>query len=69
MLAVVDIPQHSGSILATGTAQGSVRRDRDGVQNARVPSQIGFQAAVVQVPNFDELVPTTRNNEWILGRR
>jgi len=69
VLTVVDIPQHSGTVLTTRTAQGTIRRDGDGVQNTGVPSEVGFQLAVVQVPDLDELVPTAGDDQRVLGGR
>jgi hypothetical protein len=68
MLTVVHIPEHSGSVLTTRSAQGAVRRDGDRVEDTRVTRKVGLQLAVVQVPNLDELVPTTRNDQRILSR-
>lgn len=33
VLPVVHVPQHGGAVLATGTAQGPIRGDGDGVQD------------------------------------
>jgi len=69
VLSVVDIPEHGGSVLTTGSAEGSIRRDGDGVEDTGMSSQVGFQLAVVQVPNLDELVPSTRHDQRVLGGR
>merc|ERR1719199_2042825 len=69
VLAVVDIPQHGGAVLTTGTAQGTIRRDGDGVQDTGVAGEVGFQLAVVQVPDLDELVPAAGHDQRVLGGR
>jgi len=69
MLTVVDIPQHGGTVLTTGTAEGTIRRDRDGVKHTSVTSQVGFQLAVIQVPDLDELIPAAGHDQRVLGGR
>jgi len=69
VLTVVNIPQHSGTVLTTGTTQTSIRRDGDGVKDTGVASQVGFQLAVVQVPNLDQTIPTARHDQRVLGGR
>jgi len=67
MLSVVNIPQHSSAVLTTGTAERTIRRDGDGIEHTSMTSQVGFQAAVVQVPDLDEFIPTAGHNERVLG--
>jgi len=69
VLSVIDIPQHSGSILTTGTAKGTIRRDGDGVEDTGMASKVGLQLAVVEVPHLDELIPTTGHDQRVLGGR
>ena len=47
----------------------TIRRDGDGVEHTGVAGQVGFQLAVVQVPDLDELVPTARDDQRVLGGR
>ena len=42
VLAVIQVPQHSLSILATRSTQGTVRRHGDGVQVAGVANVVGL---------------------------
>lgn len=69
VLSFVDIPEHSGTVLTTGSTERSIRRDGDGVDNFGVSCQVGLESTVVQVPDLDELIPTTRDNERVLGGR
>jgi len=69
VLTVVNIPQHSATILTAGTAEGSVGRDGDGVEDTSVTSEVALELTVVQVPDLDDLVPTARDDERVLGGR
>jgi len=69
VLSIIDIPQHGGSVLTTGTTKRTIRRDGDGVQDTSVSGQVGLQLAVVEVPDLDELVPTTGDDQRVLGGR
>merc|ERR1719253_22340 len=42
-LALVEVPQHSDTVLATGSAQGAVWGDSDSVDVARVTDEVGPQ--------------------------
>lgn len=52
---------------ATGSAQWTIWRDSDCVDETGVPDVVGLQAAVWQVPYFNNLVPTGWNDWWICG--
>jgi len=69
VLAIVDIPEHGGTVLTSRRAEGTVRRDGDRVDRGAVAREVVAELAVVQVPHLDELVPTARNDQWLLGRR
>lgn len=43
--------------LATRGAEGSIRRDGDGVDVAGVAAMVGLELAVGEVPDLDGLVP------------
>ena len=45
MLGLVKIPKHSGTILATGSAEGSVGGDGDGVDVASVANVVSLELA------------------------
>jgi len=59
----VEVPEHGGTVLATGGAQGSVRGDADNVHVASVTNKVGAELAVAEVPDLDKLVPTSGDND------
>lgn len=54
VLALVQVPQHGGTVLATGGAQGAVRGDGDGVDVAGVTNVVGLNAAGSELPDLVE---------------
>lgn len=54
VLALVQVPQHGGTVLATGGAQGAVRGDGDGVDVAGVTDVVGLDAAGSELPDLVE---------------
>jgi len=68
VLALLEIPQHGNSVLSSGSAERSIRGDGDGVQISSVSDEVGAELAVGQVPDLDELIPTTRDDQGVLGR-
>lgn len=54
VLGLVEVPQHGGSVLATGGAQRSVRGDGDGVDVTGVTDVVGLQAAGRELPNLND---------------
>lgn len=65
VLAVIQIPQQSLGVLATRCAEGTIRRDGDGVQVAVVAVVVVLQLAVSQVPDLDGTIPTARHNDGV----
>lgn len=65
VLAVIQIPQQSLGVLATGGAQGAVRRDGHGVQVAIVAVMVVLQLAVGQVPDLDGAIPAAGHNDGV----
>ncbi|KAF0730094.1 hypothetical protein Ae201684_012390 [Aphanomyces euteiches] len=68
-LAFVQVPEHGNTVLATRSAQRTIRGDGDGVQVTRVAEQVVAELAVGQVPHLDDAVPTSRDNQRVGGRR
>jgi hypothetical protein len=54
VLGLVEVPQHGGSVLAAGGAQGSVGGDGDGVDVAGVTDVVGLQAAGRELPDLSD---------------
>ena len=67
--ALVEVPQHGAAVLATGSAQGTVGGDGDGVEVASVLSEVGLQLAGLQVPHLDKAIPTGGHNQRVGGGR
>lgn len=65
VLAVIQIPQESLGVLATGGAERAIGRDGHSVQIAVVAMMIVLQLAVGQVPDLDGAIPATGHNDGI----
>ena len=52
VLGLVEVPQHSGTVLATGGAEGTVGGDGDGVDVAGVTAVIGLDLAGGELPDL-----------------
>lgn len=57
MLAVIQIPQQSLAVLASGCAERAIGRDGDGVQVTVVSIMVKLELAVGQVPDLDGAIP------------
>jgi hypothetical protein len=62
-LALVQVPQHSGVVLTTTRGQGAVRGHTDGVEVASVSDKVVSELAVGQVPDLDQTIPSSGNNQ------
>lgn len=52
VLGLVEVPEHGGTVLATGSAKGSVGGDGDGVNVTSVTGVIGLDTARSELPNL-----------------
>ena len=68
-LALLEVPQHGGPVLATGGAQRPVRRHGHRVQVPGVADQVRVQLAVRQGPHLHQLVPSRRDDHGSRRRR
>lgn len=59
VLGLVKVPEHGGTILAAGGAQGSIGGDGDSVDVAGVADVIGLQLAGGELPDLCEDVSRT----------
>lgn len=57
VLAVIEIPQQSLGVLATGSAQRTIGRDGHGVKITVVAMMIVLQLAVSQIPDLNGAIP------------
>jgi hypothetical protein len=53
VLGLVQVPEHGGSVLTTGGAQGAIGRDGDGVDVSGVTDVVGLETAGSELPNLD----------------
>ena len=67
VLALVEVPEHGLSVLSTGSAQGTVGGDSDGVDVSLMSNVIGLQTAVSEVPDLDNLVPSGGHDDRLAG--
>ena len=63
-LSLGEVPQHSDTIFSTRGAKRSIWGDSDSVQISVVTGKVVAEFAVTKVPDLDESVPTSRNNNW-----
>jgi len=68
VLSFIEIPQHGGSVSTSRCAQRTIRGDGNSVNVSSVSNEIGSQLARGQVPNLDDFIKSTRNNNWVLRR-
>jgi len=66
VLGFVQVPQHSGSVLSTGSAKRSIWRDGDGVDVTCVANVVSLETAAGKLPNLDQFVPTGGDDDWVL---
>lgn len=52
MLGFVEIPKHSSSVLAAGSAERAIGRDGDSVDVAAVAAVVGLDTARRKLPNL-----------------
>ena len=67
MFALIDVPEHSRSVLASRSHQRTIRRDGQGVNDSSVTNEVGSELAVGEIPNLDDLVPSSRDYQRLLG--
>ncbi|DAZ95999.1 TPA: hypothetical protein N0F65_009300, partial [Lagenidium giganteum] len=67
-LAFVEVPEHGSAVLAARSADRAIWRHGDRVEVTLVAEQVGAELTVGQVPDLDDLVPTSRHNQWVGGR-
>jgi hypothetical protein len=69
-LALGKVPQHGGTVLATGSTQRTIGGDGHGVQVPGMALKASAELAVGQSPDLDEFIPASRDDDrGVLGRR
>lgn len=75
MFAIVQIPKHGDSIFTTGSGQGTIGRDREGVDVAGVTVVVGLELAFGDFPDLninrdeDEISSANARSNVIHNRR
>ena len=62
-LALVEVPQHGGIVLSSTGGQRAIRGDTDGIQVSGVSDKVVAEFTVGEVPDLDEAIPTSGDNE------
>jgi len=65
--ALAQIPEHSLTVLSAAGSKRSIWRDGDSVNVTGVAAEVVLEAKVAQMPDLQGLVPTTRDDDWVLG--
>jgi len=67
VLALVQVPKHGDTITSTGSAEGTIGRDGDGVNVTSVTDVVGAQLALGKLPDLDNLVPASGDDDGVGG--
>jgi len=65
VFSFIEVPEHGDSVFSSRSAEGSVWGDCDVVDVSSVSIVVGAEFAFLQVPDLDQFVPTTRDNDWV----
>jgi hypothetical protein len=52
VLAIVQVPKHGDTILASGSSERSIGRDSEGVDVTSVAKVVGLELALVELPDL-----------------
>lgn len=69
VLTTREIPEAGGTVLGGGGAEGTIGGDGDGGDVASVTAEGVEAAEVSEGPDLDEVVPTARDEDGVLGGR
>lgn len=70
VLSFVEVPEHGGSVFSSGSAEGSVRRNGDGVDVSGVSDEVLSEFELVsELPDLDGSVPRSRDDDRVGGVR
>jgi len=65
MLGIVQIPEHDNTVLTSRGTERTIGRDGNSVDITVVTNEVGSQLHLGQIPDLDELIPTTGNDERV----
>jgi len=69
VLALVQIPEHGDTITSTGGAERTIGGDGDGVDVTGVTDVVGAKLALGELPDLDDLVPASGDDDGVGGVR
>lgn len=69
VVAQVEIPKHGSTVFTTRGTERTIRGDSDSVDVTSVAHEVSAEFAVVQIPDLDDAIPTSRDNEGDLEVR
>jgi hypothetical protein len=65
VLGIVQVPEHNNTVLTSGSTERTIGRDGNSVDIAVVTDEVGTELELGQIPDLDELIPTTRNDDRV----
>ena len=65
MLGIVQIPEHDNTVLTSRGTERTIRGDSNSVNVTVVTNKVGSQLELGQIPDLDELIPTTGNDDRV----
>jgi len=65
MLSIVQIPEHDNTVLTSRGTERTIGGDGNSVNVTVVTNEVGTELHLGKIPNLDELIPTTGNDERV----
>jgi len=65
VLGIVQVPEHNNTVLTSGSTERTIRRDGNSVNITVVTNEVGTELHLGKIPDLDELIPTTGNDERV----
>jgi len=65
MLGIVQVPEHDNTVLTSRGTERTIGRDGNSVDITVVTNEVGTELHLGKIPDLDELIPTTRNDERV----
>jgi hypothetical protein len=60
VLALVKVPEHGDAVLATGSSEGAIGRDGDGVDGTSVAVVVGLELELLELPDLDAMSASSK---------
>jgi hypothetical protein len=65
VLSIVQVPEHNNTVLTSGSTERTIGRDGNRVDITVVTNEVGTELHLGQIPDLNELIPTTGNDERV----